>query len=88
MRRLLSACALALLLTGAGCGTRGSLYTGALAPLPFVATEGALIQVVPQTSTAVVLPGDGSPPRAVPISPGARSVTVSPTRQFVAIIGG
>ena len=72
----------------AACGTRGELYVAKLAPLPLMSTRGALVQVVPQTRRAVVVPADGSAPRALAISGGARAATALPDGDTVAVLGG
>ncbi|MHB8877038.1 MAG: hypothetical protein ACYC8T_25360 [Myxococcaceae bacterium] len=84
----LAAAALLTLALAPACGSRGGLYTQRLAPLPVVATLDALVEVVPQTGRAVVVPADGSSPRALPISPGARVVRALPDGDTVAILAG
>jgi hypothetical protein len=81
--------ALAASLLFSGCGTRGSLYTQALEPLPLLTTRSALVSVVPQTSrAAIVRPDANRPTQAVPISEQARRAEVSPAGDRVIILGG
>lgn len=89
MKRLArSAQVAAGLLLVSACGTRGGLYTAELEPLPYLAASDALVQIVPQTARAVIVPPDGSAPRSVAISDGARAAFLSPTLDRVAVIGG
>lgn len=82
MRRLLPLLALA------ACGTRGSLYTAPLKPLPLVGTQGALVQVVPQTDRAVVVTGAAPYTRTVRLSDGARAAVAVPGTDTVAVLTG
>jgi hypothetical protein len=78
----------AFTLVAVGCGTRGDLYVEKLAPLALVATSSALVQVVPQTNTAVIIPADGTAPQATRISPQARLARALPDGDTVAVLGG
>ncbi|MFZ5469865.1 MAG: hypothetical protein ACOZIN_10560 [Myxococcota bacterium] len=74
-----------LLLTA--CGTRGDLFVQPLTPLPLLATRSALVQVVPQTSRAVVL----KPPQApvdLELSAGARVAAHVPGSELVLVLAG
>jgi hypothetical protein len=83
-RPLLLAAAVAV----AACGTRGTLYSAALTPLPVVATASAVVQVVPQTNRAVIVkPGEPSP-TAVRLSPGARLARRIPKADALVVLTG
>ena len=71
-----------------GCGRRGSLYDGALAPLPLVATSSALVQIVPETRRAVIVTPGATTPSAVTIGADARVAARVPGAEAVAILSG
>lgn len=86
MKKLLAGTA--LLFIAVACGTRGTLYTGKLQPLPLVTTPVGLVQVVPQTQRAVVLTPDQSAPGAIRISKNAKLVSVIPSTTFITLLAG
>lgn len=79
---------LLVLLTAFGCGRRGTLYDAVLAPLPLVATDTAIVQVVPQTNRAVIVTPSSRTPSAVVLSAGARAAVRVPNSELVAILTG
>jgi hypothetical protein len=79
---------LVILLATGGCGRRGSLYEGAIAPLPLVGTSNALVQVVPATRRAVIVTPGATSPSAVVIGSGARVASRVPGADLVAILSG
>lgn len=86
MKKLLAVFSAALLLSS--CGTRGSLYTGKLQPLPLVNTPIGVVQIVPQTQRAIVVtPGDAQP-GAISISKNAKLASAVPNTTLVAILAG
>lgn len=77
-----------VLLTVVACGRRGTLYDALLTPLPLVATDTAVVQVVPQTNRAVIVTPGTQTPTAVLLSAGARAAVRVPNSELVAILTG
>jgi hypothetical protein len=83
MRRSL----LAILIIASACGGRDPIYSQPLTPLPLLATDSALVQVIPQTARAVRLrPGES--PLPIKLSPGARVAARVPGSEQLAVLGG
>ncbi len=74
--------------TVTACGSRGTLFTTPLKPLPIIATSTAMVSVVPQTNRAIVLRPDVQTPTALRLTPGARLAKRIPHADALVVLTG